>query len=331
VLPLGVLFAYVSRQLGRVVSVVFSWATTTLFGRVPQRKQLVLTIMAISSLLWPVALLGILVPSVATFVLAFVTLPSWAEAWVRPVMLLLAIALPAGVGIAARWLTDERDVPVWRAALRGYPTATGLVLVLVWMVVLAPAVRIQAVVRRWSTDHAPISIKEGGYDRVVHDVAQALGRAGILVRPREAGWAFQLPGRILTVLGGPRVRRFVPPRLVKLVRDDLEIVVHPMDLSMRGKQRTIARARAAIARELTFTEAYQTWSKEAQALEDRLARAARGQDDLDEIGKALEALSIDHEQWEILYRLFLQVRLRTSRTETDALVPETDGVPRPAA
>src|SRR5256885_5705278 len=33
-------------------------------------------------------------------------------------------------------------------------------------------------------------------------------------------------------------------------------------------------------RSLTFTQAYQTWSKEAQTLEDRLIEAARGEDDL---------------------------------------------------
>lgn len=326
-LPLGALFAYASRQLGRVLSIAFSWATTTLFGRVPQRKQLLLTGMAIASLVWPVALAGVLVPSVATFLLAFVTIPSWLEVWVRPVMLALAIALPALVGALSHFLTEDAGMPLWRSVLQGYPTATGLFVVLVWMLVLAPVVKIQAVLRRWSSAHVAIALKPNGYDRVVRDVAASLGRAGLHVHPRPAGWAFELPGRILGTLGGPRVRRLVPRHLVKLVRSDLEVVVHPMDLSMRGSETAVARAQAAITRELTFTEAYQTWTKEAQQLEDRLARAARGADDLDGIGREIAALAIDHEQWEVLYRLFLQVRLRTSAVETDALVPEEDTAP----
>jgi hypothetical protein len=327
VLPLGAILAYATRQLGRVLSIAFSWATTTLFGRVPERKQLVLTVMAIASLVWPVALAGVLVPSVATFLLAFVTIPAWLDVWVRPLMVLFALALPALVGVLSRYLGDEPSGPPWRSVLRGYPTSLGLFVVLAWMLVLAPAVKVQALLRRWSSAHVAIAVKPNGYDRVVRDVASSLGRAGLLVHPRPAGWAFEVPGRLLGALGGARVRRLVPRHLVKLVRSDLEIVVHPMDLSMRGAERTVARAQAAITRELTFTEAYQTWTKEAQQLEDRLARAARGADDLDDIGRQIAALAIDHEQWEVLYRLFLQVRLRTSPVESDALVPEQDAVP----
>src|SRR5205823_10078280 len=89
--------------------------------------------------------------------------------------------------------------------------------------------------------------------------------------------------------------------------------------SLVGRKKTLSHARAAIVRELTFTEAYQTWSKEAQAVEDRLIKAARGEDDLDAIGTELNERDFDFEEWEILYRLLLQVRLRVSATETDAL------------
>jgi hypothetical protein len=329
VLEVAAIFAFLGRQLGRVASLAFSWATTALFGRVPQRKQILLSGMAIGALLWPVVLAGVLVPSVATFLLAFVTLPAFVESWVRPVMLLLALALPLGVGALGAWLHDvrPRGRELGVALLRGYPTSIGLFLVLVWMLVLAPVRNLQAILRRWSSAHVAIAVKPNGYDRVVTDVAAALGRAGLPVRSRRAGWAFEMPGRLLAVLAGRRVRRFVPPVLVALVRPDLEIVVHPMDLSMRGAERTIFRARAAITRELAFTDAYQTWSEEAQLLEDRLARAARGEDDLDEIGRRIEALAIDHEQWDVLYRLFLQVRLRISPDETDALVPEVETAP----
>jgi hypothetical protein len=37
-----------------------------------------------------------------------------------------------------------------------------------------------------------------------------------------------------------------------------------VDLAMLGRPKTVARARAAIVRELTFTDAYQTWTKEAE-------------------------------------------------------------------
>ena len=42
---------------------------------------------------------------------------------------------------------------------------------------------------------------------------------------------------------------------------------------------------------------------------------------LDAIAARLAKVELGYEQWEILYRLLLQVRLRTSPLETDALVP----------
>ena len=182
--------------------------------------------------------------------------------------------------------------------------------------------------RRWDAAHVPIAVKPGGYDTVVRDLAAALDHAGIRVTRKRAYWAYELPGKALAVLGGETVRALVPVELAELVGDRFEMTLHPMDLSLLGHKRTLAHARAAIVRELTFTEAYQTWSKEAQAIEDRLIKAARGEDDLDAIGTELNERDFAFEEWEILYRLFLQVRLRVSTTGTDAL--ETADEPKPA-
>ena len=100
-----------------------------------------------------------------------------------------------------------------------------------------------------------------------------------------------------------------------------------MDLAIRGRKGAVGRARAAIARELTFTRAYQTWTKDAQEIEDALAHAARSGGDLEAIARRIADMDLDYEQWEILYRLLLQVRLRTSPLESDAVVPEAEPIP----
>ena len=51
-LPIGAVFAFVGRQLGRILSLAFSWATMALFGRVPEDRQIFLSLMAAASLLW---------------------------------------------------------------------------------------------------------------------------------------------------------------------------------------------------------------------------------------------------------------------------------------
>ncbi|CAN5139569.1 hypothetical protein BH18CHL2_BH18CHL2_06990 [soil metagenome] len=325
-LPLGGLFAFLARQLGRVLNMAFAWATTALFGQVPRDKALVVSGMALGSLLWPVVLAAVAIPSVATFMLAFVTLPEWLEPWVRPVMLALAVLLPLGVGVLGSRLESQppSGAGIARAAFRGFPTAAGLFIVLLWMLVLAPIEKLRAILRRWESAHVPIAVKPRGYDTVARDLADALRRAGIETEACRAGWPFEVPGRVLAVLGGERVRRLVPEKLLVLHGKDVQIVIHPADLSLQGKRKPLARSRAAIARELTFTEANQTWSKEAQQIEDALVAASQGRADLGEIGRRIESAELEYEEWGVLYRLLMQVRLRTSDVGTDAVVAERE-------
>ena len=330
-LEIGFIFAFIGRQLGRILTLAFNWATIVLFGRVPPHRQLFLSGMALTALLWPIVLAGIALPSFATFLLGFFTVPDWLNPWVRLAMLVLAIALPFVNGALSTRLPDEGSRPKGRALattiLRGYPNSLALFIVLVWMMVVAPLGQIRAVVRRWESAHVPIAVKPAGYDVVVRDLASALERAGIQVTRTRAHWAYELPGKVLALLGGETVRSLVPAQLAELVGDGFEMTLHPMDLSLLGRKKTLAHARAAIVRELTFTQAYQTWSKDAQAIEDRLIKAARAEDDLDAIGTALNERDFDFEEWEILYRLLLQVRLRVSATGTDAV--ETAAEPSP--
>lgn len=328
-LPLGAVFAFLGRQLGRVLSLAFSWATMALFGRVPEDRQVFLSAMAGASLLWPVVLAGVAIPSVATFLLAFVTIPDWATVFVRPVMVALAILLPLAVGFLSTKLTVDEPAGAarLREVARGFPYAVGLFVVLVWMMVLSPVSKIAALLRRWEDAHVAIAIQPGAYDVVVRDLRAALDRAGVRTASRRAGWAYEVPGRVLAFFGGARVARLVPDRLVVLTAPQLAVTIHPMDLAIRGRKGPLSRARAAIARELTFTRAYQTWTKEAQEIEDGLARAARGSADLEAVGRRIADAELDYEQWEILYRLLLQVRLRTSPLESDAVVPRAEPIP----
>ena len=328
-LAFGGIFAFLGRQIGKILSLAFAWATTALFGRVPANKQLSLSAMAGAALAWPIVLVGVLVPQIATFLLAFVTLPDWADPFVRPVMIALAIILPLAVGFLSTRLHDPAPTgaTLAREVLRGIPYAAGLFVVLLWMIVLAPLARITALVRRREAAHVAIAIQPGGYATVVRDLAAALARAGIPVTSAPASWPYAVPGRMLALFGGARVAALVPDRLLLLRGEGIELTIHPMDLALTGKKGPLARGRAAIAQELTFTQANQTWTKEAQEIEDALARAARGEAVLDLIAHRIATIELDYEQWEILYRLLLQVRLRSSPVESDALEPAREPVP----
>src|SRR5688500_15626025 len=179
-----------------------------------------------------------------------------------------------------------------RALLAGYPNALALAVVLVWLMLATPVMKLGALARRHETAHVPIAIKPGGYEVVVRDLTDALGRADVRVRRAQAPWPLALPGRILALVGGAGVRALVPERLVQLKGTDLIITIHPMDLGLSGKPKALARARAALVRELSFTEAYQTWTKEAQQIEDALMRADNGAVSVETIARQLETIDL---------------------------------------
>jgi hypothetical protein len=258
-----------------------------------------------------------------------VTVPPWLESWVRIAMLLLALAAPLGVGYVASRLRDRRPgaAGMGRALLSGYPNALALAVVLLWLMLVTPALRLSALARRHETAHVPIAVKPGGYDVVVRDLMAALDRAGIRVREQQAPWPLAVPGRILALVGGAGVRALVPQQLVQLRSREFVITIHPMDLGLTGKAKALARARAALVRELSFTEAYQTWTKESQEIEDALMRADRGRRSVDSIARQIATIDVPFEEWEILYRILLQVRLRLDPIGTDAVGHERNGRP----
>ena len=73
--------------------------------------------------------------------------------------------------------------------------------------------------------------------------------------------------------------------------------------------------RAAFERELAFRNMYLTWNEEAQGFEDDLQRiheAANGdaeatRTELDEVQSRIDIASLNLEEWNILYRLRLQL------------------------
>src|SRR5207302_756052 len=85
----------------------------------------------------------------------------------------------------------------WATIVRGYPNSLALFVVLIWMMIVAPLGQIRALLRRWEAAHVPIAVKPAGYDTVVHDLAEALDRAGIRVTRKRAHWAYELPGKVL--------------------------------------------------------------------------------------------------------------------------------------
>jgi hypothetical protein len=312
---LAPLVAFVGRFVGKLLNMAFSWASTLLFGRVPQSKQLLLSGISLAAIAWVAALIGVIVPDIGSFLLAFIPRPAWVEeGWLRLLMLILALILPLVVGIASLVLLDPADRPSGMgqvgAVLRGYPYAAVLALVLLLLIVVAPVRKVRSILKGWTDEHIPVVVQQGGYDRVADDVERALDAAGLEIARSRAPIVLELPSRLLAAVGGSSVRRLVPERLFVLKNRSLEVTLHPSDIAISGKRPDVARARAAIATRVTFTAAYMTTARESQQVEDVLLAIAEGRAPggaMAAVDDRLSRLAIPHDEWEVLYRQRLQV------------------------
>lgn len=330
------LLAFVGRFVGKIVQTAFGWATVLLFGRVPESKQLLLSGVALGSIAWIVVLVGVLVPDVGVFLLAAVPAPDFVhDDWIRIGMLVAAVVLPLLVGVAGLFLIDPAERPGGMGrivqVLRGYPYALVLAFVLVFLLVVAPIRKVRTLIKRWEDAHVPVVVKPGGYERVADDLEGTLDRAGLPIERGKAPAVLEMPSKLLAAVGGSSVRRLVPDRVVVLKSDGLEVTIYPSDIGMAGTKERVARSRAAMASALSFTAAYQTVTKEAQEIEDRLAAVDAGGGGLpwralDEIDRQLASIVLPHDDWEVLYRIRLQVeRNLRARAQRDGAAADGDG------
>jgi len=108
------LIAFIGRSFGKILSALFDWAVVAIFGYASGTEKIFLAGLLAAAGAWPLLLLGIAFPKVATFLLAFVPVPSWVPSWtVRVVWIALAVVVPLSVGtaMAARQQIRKRDRP----------------------------------------------------------------------------------------------------------------------------------------------------------------------------------------------------------------------------
>ena len=325
------LIAALTRSAGKLLNTAFSWATILLFGRVSQDRQIYVSAIAFGSVIWLVVLAGVAFPSFATFLLSFVALPKWIDKrWIRLAMLTAVVLLPALIGVVSILMLEREKRPhgagaVTKAVLRGYPYTIGLALTLAMMTIFAPVLKIRTLIKRWTSEHVPVIVTPRDYDTVVDAIDDALAQNGLVTERQRASWMLRAPTKVLTFFASGAVAGLVADRMTALRSPDLEVVLHPSDLVISGREVTAARARAIVAEHVVFTPAYLTWDKEANELEDRMravwdARHARATSELraelKNIEERLHTLEVPYEEWEVLFRemLLLDRALREGGT-----------------
>lgn len=321
---LGSVFAIFGRLAGKLLNSALGWATILLFGKVEGRRQILLLVIALGSLVWVLTLVGIALPEVGAFLLAFVPIPDFVDDnLVRLIMLGLALLVPLLVGVAALFVAEPGARPegaaILKAVLRGYPFTFILALTIAILAGVSVVRKAHSLARHWQDAHVPVVIKPGGYEQVLVDLEDVLDRAELSVERRPAPRVLAIPARLLEAVSGDTIDRLVPDQLIRLVGKDLEVLVYPSDIAIAGAGTAVARARAAIATELTTSPAYLTTSAEAERVEDEIAAIAQAdrqdppldalalRDRLQALDRRIATLAVPFDEWETVYRQRLQV------------------------
>jgi hypothetical protein len=241
-------------------------------------------------------------------------------------MLAAVVIIPAVIGAVSIFMLDKGKRPrgavaIAKAVLKGYPYTVGLALTLAMMTIFAPILKVRALVKRWTTEHVPVIVEPRDYDTVVDAVRAALAEGGFETQKGRASWMLRAPTKVLTMFARRAVGGLVAERVTALRSDKLEVVLHPADLVISGRQAVAARARAIIAENVVFTPAYLTWDKDANELEDLMRAIWRARDarpsaelraELKDVEARLRELEVPYEEWEVLFRelLLLERALR---------------------
>ncbi|MCE9531529.1 MAG: hypothetical protein K8T89_10470 [Planctomycetes bacterium] len=319
------ILALIFRSAGRILNTAFGWATVMLFGKIPEKRQTQISIMAFGSVIWLTVVFGIAFPKLGAFLLAFAPLPKSVDpVWIRLAMLAMALLIPMGIGVLGLYLVEQAERPKSLIAkikkvLKGYPYTLGLALTLFMMIVVAPIMKVRSLLRRWDDAHLPMMVVPNDYMDVVADIQHVLRTGGFETHRETANLMLRLPTKILTFFAGGSVDRLIADRLTILRSPRVEVLLHPSDLVIRGRSGDVARVRAILTENLTFTKAYQTWTTEANRIEDRLVaiwNEINGDQDrntdqcmeqLHAVEHDIKAAEFSYEEWEVLFREKLSV------------------------
>jgi hypothetical protein len=323
-LPLVLLIAW--QAVSRSASFALGWATALYFGQVPGRQGRILAVVSLLSLAWLVILVGFGIPILGGAVLEATGLIRQ-NFDVEPLHYLGLVAaillMPPGVAasVVHGGFLDRRDVATWAHLVPvSYPATFMLGLSVLQMVVFTPVLLFQRWRRKRKLVQVPFIMRDDTDDEdLLEAVKTALNAAGIEdYRVEEATGPKSWPMRTVAFPARHLLGAVVRGEPIRVVDGDIEVLAYATNIAINGPKERAYELRAAVEREVAFCNAYLTWNDEAQELEDELMAAdgqANGDLDhlrlqLDGIQRRIDRASLNSEEWNVLYRLRLQVEDR---------------------
>jgi uncharacterized membrane protein YqjE len=317
------LVAFVGRSFGKILSALVDWAVVAIFGYASGTERVFLSALLAAAGAWPLLLLGTAAPKVATFLMAFVPVPSWVpSSAIRWIWIGLALGVPLAVGaaMAARQPADRprRSWPV--RLLRGFPITAGLSAALLITLVTVPCLRLVSAARRRKDVQVPLLTDTASYKQVARRIATVLDEHGRAVRSAPPPRWLTAPLRVLSAVDHDAFQSRVPVDLAYFEGSELVLALYPSGLLIRGRQDALAAAQGMIVESVSDLDIWQTSDSRAQDIERRISclwQTVRGGGAerrepvhgarLEDIARAIEALPVGYDEWQIIYRKALQL------------------------
>ncbi len=331
-LPLVLLLAW--QALSKSASFALGWATALYFGQVPGKQGRILSVVSLVAAAWVVVIVGFAIPMVggAGLEAAGVIGDNFdVEATHYLGLVVAIIGAPPFVAAAVVFgeFHDDRSLGTWLSLLPvSYPASFLLGLSVLQMVAFTPVLLFQRWRQKRKLVQVPVVMKPGsGDDDLVAAVRGALRSIDIDdVSVSQATGPKAWPLRTIGFPTRHLLAAVVRGEPMRLAAGGLEIYAYAANVAIMGPKQDAYRVRAALERELAFHGAYLTWNEEAQAFEDELTEAhdsANGDIDalrerLDQVQDRVDVASLNIEEWNVLYRLRLQVEQAVSRRRDES-------------
>lgn len=330
-LPFVLILAW--QAISKSASFALGWATALYFGQVPGKQGRILAVVSLVAAGWIIVLIGFAVPIAAGAALeaAGVIDDNFDVEPIHYAGLLAAVLLvPPAVAATVVWAEfgQERSMAAWLRKLPVSYLATAMLgISVLQMVVFTPFLLFERWRHKRALVQVPLVMRPGtDDDDMVQAVQGALGSIGLgdasvteATGPKT--WPLRTVGFAARHLLGAVVRG----EPMRLAVDGIEIHAYATNVSIMGPKEDAYRVRAALEREVAFADAYLTWNEESQGFEDELKELhSRADGNMDALRERLDAVQeridvahLNTEEWNVLYRLRLQVEQSVARRLAD--------------
>lgn len=326
-LPFVLLLAW--QALSKSASFALGWATAIYFGQVPGKQGRILSVISLIAAGWVIVVIGFAIPIFGGAILesAGVIEENFDVEAIHYVGLVAAIVLAPPFVAATTVFADfheERSVRAWlRLVPVSYPATAMLGVSVLQMVAFTPILLFQRWRQKRTLVQVPLVMREGSDDDdLLNAVKSALAAVGIHdATVTEATGPKSWPLRTVGYASRHLLGAVVRGEPMRLRADGLEILAFATNVSIQGPSEDAYRVRAAMERELAFSNTYLTWNEASQSFEDELSRLHEAADgdvealraDLDEVQARIDVASLNTEEWNVLYRLRLQLEQDVTR------------------